>query len=86
MLVNVPVGLLGLYFVDFIGLKKSFWIGTAFNVIGTGFRLGEVLCDEIYRYNHPDGTFLFLRQVVDKEYWFAFSVQPRLSHNLSRWF
>ena len=54
MLVNVPVGLLGLYFVDFIGLKKSFWIGTAFNVIGTGFRLGGVICDEFY--THPYST------------------------------
>jgi len=42
MLANVPVGLLGLYFVDSIGLKKSFWIGNVFNVIGTGCRLGGV--------------------------------------------
>ena len=40
MLVHVPVGLFTLYFVDFIGLKKSFWISTAFNVVGTGVRMG----------------------------------------------
>ena len=41
-LTNVPVGLLTIYFVDFIGLKKSFWMCTTFNAIGTGVRLGEV--------------------------------------------
>ena len=42
MLVHVPVGLFVLYFVDNIGLKKSFWISTTLNVIGTGVRLGGV--------------------------------------------
>ena len=42
MLVHVPVGIFVLYFVDNIGLKKSFWISTTLNVIGTGVRLGWV--------------------------------------------
>ena len=41
MLVHLPVGLFTLYFVDFIGLKKTFWISTSLNVIGTGLRLGR---------------------------------------------
>ena len=43
MLTHIPVGLFALYFVDFIGLKKSFWISTSLNVIGTGLRLGRVI-------------------------------------------
>ena len=42
MLVHLPVGLFTLYFVDFIGLKKTFWISTSLNIIGTGLRLGRV--------------------------------------------
>ena len=56
MLANVPVGLFGLYFVDSIGLKKSFWIGNVFNVIGTGCRLGGVRCDEINKLTDPHST------------------------------
>ena len=41
-LTYVPFGILAIYLVDIIGLKKSLWIGTTFNVIGTGVRLGEV--------------------------------------------
>ena len=41
-LTYVPVGLLTICFVDLIGLKKSFWIGTTFNALGTGVRLGGV--------------------------------------------
>ena len=59
MLANVPIGLLGLYFVDFIGFKKSFWIGNVFNVIGTGFRLGGVIFDEIYTHPHSTARYLF---------------------------
>ena len=65
MLVNIPVGLFGLYFVDFIGLKKSFWIGTAFNVIGTGFRLGGVICDGIYIHTHSIVSFLIRYWIWD---------------------
>ena len=39
VLMQIPVGLFALYFVDFIGLKKTFWISTSLNVIGTGLRL-----------------------------------------------
>ena len=56
MLAYVPVGLFGLYFVDFIGLKKSFWVGNAFNVVGTGFRLGWVRCDEINKFTDSHST------------------------------
>ena len=42
MIVHLPVGLLTLYFVDFIGLKKTFWISTSLNVFGSGVRLGRV--------------------------------------------
>ena len=41
-LTYVPVGLFTIYFVDFIGLKKSFWISTTFNAIGTSVHLGWV--------------------------------------------
>ena len=41
-LTYVPFGLLTIYFVDFIGLKKSVWICTTFNAIGSGVRLGWV--------------------------------------------
>ena len=42
VLTQIPVGLFALYFVDFIGLKKTFWISTSLNVIGTGLRLGGI--------------------------------------------
>ena len=42
VLMQIPVGLFALYFVDFIGLKKTFWISTSLNVIGTGLRLGGI--------------------------------------------
>ena len=42
VLTHIPAGLFALYFVDFIGLKKSFWISTSLNVIGTCIRLGGI--------------------------------------------
>ena len=57
MLVHLPVGLFTLYFVDFIGLKKSFWISTSLNVIGTALRLGRVSkrwLFEMITNNEPD--------------------------------
>ena len=75
MLTNVPVGLFGLYFVDFIGLKKSFWIGNVFNVIGTGFRIGGVIFDDIYTnpqcgiHTVPHGTLLISLSVLPIPYW-----------------
>ena len=43
MLANIPTGLFVLYFVDIIGLKKSFWMSTTLNVVGTCVRLGGVI-------------------------------------------
>ena len=42
MLTYIPVGIFALYYVDFIGLKKTFWISTSFNLIGTCLRLGGI--------------------------------------------
>ena len=42
MLTYIPVGLFAIYYVDFIGLKKTFWISSSFNLIGTGLRLGGI--------------------------------------------
>ena len=65
-LTNIPVGLLTIYFVDFIGLKKSFWIGTTFHAIGTGVRLGEV-------------TIRLLDDVLDRRLWSKKSLFPIIS-------
>ena len=40
MATKVPAGFLALYYVDVIGLKKSFWIVSSFGLIGTCVRLG----------------------------------------------
>ena len=42
MIAHLLVGLCALYFVDIIGLKKSFWIGSTLGLIGTCVRLGGV--------------------------------------------
>jgi len=44
-IINVPMGLCALYFIDIIGLKKSIWICTTLSTIGNLIRLGTLFHD-----------------------------------------
>jgi len=56
MLAYVPVGLFTLYIVDIIGLKKSLWISSAFNAVGTGLRLVTAFHDGSSHENCQNNT------------------------------
>jgi len=45
MILNIPIGLFGLYFVDIIGLKKTLWFCTLCCTIGNFIRLATLFHD-----------------------------------------
>ena len=45
MIMNIPIGLCALYFIDVIGLKKSLWICTTCSTIGFSIRLSTLFHD-----------------------------------------
>ena len=45
MIMNIPIGLCALYFIDGIGLKKSLWICTTCSTIGNSVRLMTLFHD-----------------------------------------
>ena len=70
MILNIPIGLFALYFVDMIGLKKTLWICTSCCTIGSFIQLTTLFHDGS---NYDDCKKRKNGIVMDADEWFQFN-------------